>query len=481
LNLIRAVSKVSSEFEEIGYNFSKFKETIGEIDTAHGFIKNLFADLQRYENLKNDIRFDSSILEDKRGWLINHTFSITLEILNREKVPGKDVYVPATGEKKSLLIYYGLCPELENFMTLIVWTNTKSSMNVWKQILSLLEEKDEKKVLSFSPKCGIRLPNEIHPSRDFDAKLVSKEYFESLYDWKYNPFLFDDGITVYSHNSPINYRKIFLDEYTQEEAFVGIRTTIGRVLKIFPNKVLAMIPTIYGKPQIREFFISGPNINWKSIKSGNLYFFLIFRMTGAENIELHIRKMEDATACDILGMLLAYACYLIYLNSSRLKLCKPREFQELFIQLYQQVSMFCHKSKEQMSTIENIDWIKIQPGYSSTITRWIGNELFYIPPILRQYFSEIQPQTRDFLVLEFDKALAEKKSKCFEKIPFTETGNRRFNLAQMGKYNSLYNFIHFILENKKLILEIDAGRLVHEREREYDWLDSFIKQIHNAS
>jgi len=127
-----------------------------------------------------------------------------------------------------------------------------------------------------------------------------------------------------------------------------------------------------------------------------------------------------------------------------------------------------------METIENINWKTIQPGYTSTITRWIGEFLFYIPPILRQQFSEIDTKNRDFLVLEFDKALRDNKSKCFEKIPFNDKENRRFSLSTMGKYNSLYSFIRFLLENKKFILGIKTNWRMHEREKQFGWLNNFL-------
>ena len=474
LNLKQAVSKTTAEFEKSGYDVTKLDEIMNKIDYGHVFIKTLFSDLNQYDGLKKDPKFLNNISEDGRGWLARHSFPITLEIMNKERLPGKDVYISALGEERPLLIYYGLCPELENFMTLIVWTSSKSSMNVWNKILDLLEKKEENKVLLFSPKCGIHLPNEIHPARDFDAKLVSNEYFESLYDWKYNPFLFDDGLSILAHNSPINYRKIFLDEYTHEEAFVGIRTTIGRVLKVFPNKLVVLVPMLHGKPRIIEFIISKQDVDWKSIKLGSLYFLSVFKMTGLERIETHVRKMEEATACDILGMFLTYACYLSYLNKSCLRISDTKQFEELFIELYEQVSRFCHKDKHEMETIENINWKTIQPGYTSTITRWIGEFLFYIPPILRQQFSEIDTKNRDFLVLEFDKALRDNKSKCFEKIPFNDKENRRFSLSTMGKYNSLYSFIRFLLENKKFILGIKTNWRMHEREKQFGWLNNFL-------
>ena len=120
MNLKQAVSKTTVEFEKSGYDVTKLDEIMNKIDYGHVFIKTLFSDLNSYDDLKKAPKFLSNILEDKRGWLAIHHFPITLEIMNKERLPGKDVYISSLGKEKSLLIYYGLCPELENFMTLVI-------------------------------------------------------------------------------------------------------------------------------------------------------------------------------------------------------------------------------------------------------------------------------------------------------------------------------------------------------------------------
>ena len=148
-------------------------------------------------------------------------------------IPGGEVSIHSFGGKKrDLLVYYALCPELENFVSLIAWIDTKSSENAWVAICNLISEKNNQKVLQFSNKCGILLPNTIHPNHDQHSTLVTKELYESLYDWRFAHYLFDDGKTIVSHNSPINFRRIILNEWDKNASLAEIRTTIGRLIQI---------------------------------------------------------------------------------------------------------------------------------------------------------------------------------------------------------------------------------------------------------
>lgn len=475
MNLDDAIDTIYADFEEVGYDRQKLENVMKEIHEGHAFIKSLYRDLNFLDSMKKDKKFNDYITEDGRGWLTSHRFPITLEILNREKVPGEEVAIKQMGGKKSpVVVYYALCPELENFVSLINWINSKSSLNSYKQILELIKSNQTDKVLQFSDKCGIRLPNEIHPGHDRDAKMITKETFESLYDWKFAHYLFDDGMAALSHNSPVNYRKLYLDEYEMEKSIVDIRTTIGRITSIVSNKIKVSVPCLFGKPYDVEFFIHG-KLPREQISLGQLYFLQIFNKTTTENIVKEIRKIEPASTYDLLGMFLAISCYLLYLGTSRLKILNDVFYEKLFIHYYRQISRFCFGHEDELESIQNSNYKLIQLGYTSAFTKWIGRDLHYLPPMLRQFLASLtDPRLRDYIMLEFDKSLSEGKFKCFDRVPYDERGMRMFSSIQLAQFNKVYSYVYFLLEEKKFLLGMNKGAFYHKREEEFVMIKNLI-------
>lgn len=475
MNLDDAIDTIYTNFEEVGYDWQKLEQVMKEIQEGHAFIKSLYKDLNFLNYLKKDKKFNAYITEDRRGWLTNHHFPITLDILNREKVPGEEVAIKQMGGQKSpVVVYYALCPELENFVSLINWINSKSSLNAYKQILELIKSDQTEKVLQFSDKCGIRLPNEIHPGYDRDAKLITKETFESLYDWKFAHYLFDDGMAILSRNSPVNYRKLYLDEYEMEKSIVDIRTTIGRITAISSDKLNVSVPCLFGKPYEIEFYLYN-KLKREQISTGELYFLQIFNKTTEKNIEKEIRKVESASIYDLLGMFLATSCYLLYLGTSRLKILNAALYEKLFLHCYRQISRFCIGREGEFESIQNSNFKLIQLGYTSAFTRWIGGDLYYLPPMLRQFLANLtDPRLRDYLMLEFDKSLSERKASCFTRVPYDDQGMRMFNATQLAQFNRVYSYIHFLLEEKKFILGINTSETYHKREEEFALIKNLI-------
>jgi hypothetical protein len=204
-----------------------------------------------------------------------------------------------------------------------------------------------------------------------------------------------------------------------------------------------------------------------------LNFIQIFHSSGNENVEHFITKIESATPVDLLGMFHATSYYLLYLGFSRLKILNKESAEKLFSHLCRQVSDFCDTQQIQKNLFENKDWKTIQLGYTSAFTRWIDDELYYIPLILRKALDEINPKLRDFVVKEFDKSLQENESICFEKIPLNESGNRAITQFERGKCNRVYSLIRFLLYEKRFINGF--GKFyIQEREKEFESLKKLI-------
>jgi len=472
MTFTEALLKFTSSFEASNYDISSLTKIIESLEQGHHFVKQYQSDLVEFEKIKRNEKFHFYLKENKWGWLENHNFPITLEILNKEAVPGKQVSVRIMGgQRRTLVIYYAICPELENFVNIVNWVDSQSSKNAWIKIRELINNQHDE-VLEFSKSCGIRLPNKIHPGFDRKAKLVKKEILQYLYDWKKTFFLFDDGYAVSSHNSPINFKKIFFSP-EKETTFIDLRTTIGKFHGKTPDGFNILIPTLFGEAQFHEFILSDRDFPLSKLSSTKLYVLQVFHRSGKQNIEDHITKIEEAIPNDLLGMFHAVSCYLLYLGNQRLKILNKTTFQKLFSHLFNQVSNFLNNNGISTEKINELDWKNIQDGFTSQMTRWI-DDLYYIPPLLRKTFDEYHnPALRDFIVKEFDLALANKKSICFEEIPFNEQGNRWFDHKSMGKFNRIYSLIHFLLEEKRFINGFTRFYM-NNREREYTMLRKLL-------
>ena len=465
--LIKDLVKKEITFEELDKILEKTEQ-------GHSFFKHWIKDRRNFQKLKTNPVFHGRITDSKWGWLESHNFNITLEILNKVLTPGGEVAIPAVGgEKKDLLVYYALCPELENFVSLIVWIDTKSSMNAWKKIADLVTEKDNQKVLQFSNKCGILLPNKIHPSHDQDATLVTKEFYESLYDWRFAHYLFDDGKTIISHNSPLNFRRVVLNEWDKKKSIVEMRTTIGRLITIKNNFIDVSIPCISGPPRTL-YFNKADTIMDESLKENSLYYFQIFKIAGSENIETHVRAMSEASSVDIVGMFLAYSTYLFHLGNMRLNVLTAKKFEKLFNLYYDQAARFCNHNNDELDEMNHIDWKTIQFAFTSSFTKWIGSDLYVVPSLLRRFLSQFESETEDVIIQKFDKSLVDKNHACFTDIPYNSLGNRMFTRMGKAKINKFYDYINFLINEKRFILKIEQNFKPHQRDEQIEWLKNTI-------
>ena len=474
MNLKKAFKKVTKDFESKTISKEKIDKILEDIEEDQQLIRTLPRDLNNFERLKIGRVFDDDIHNNKRGWLGSHKFPITLEILNKEKVPGGKVTIPSWGgEQDNLLVYHAICPELENFVSLIVWLNSESSKNAWEQILELINTADETKVLQFSEKCGINLPNTIHPSHDQDSRLVEKDLYKSLYDWKYTYYLFDDGKTIMSHNSPINYRHVILDEKTKDESFIGIRTTVGRLISKNNNFLCVSIPCLNDRPRNFEWQIS-KRFDISKLKINGMYFFQIYKIVGEYKLETHVRTVEEAMPVDIVGMFLSQSLYLKYLGSSKLKLLNQKQFEKLFLYYYEQICRFCLRDNDEIPSMDNINWESIQFAYTDSFTKLIGNDLYFIPPLLRRFLGNNDFEIEQYIIQRFDESLRKQNVDCISKNSFTDSGKRVFSSrSEISKTNNVYHFIHFLLKAKRFILGIEQNpNLLHNREIEIKWLQN---------
>jgi hypothetical protein len=459
--------------EESNFDLLKLKDIMDKMEEGYSFVKSLYHDIVALDHLTQDAIFNGFIKTDKRGWLSSHNFSISLEILNRDKVPGKSVFIQAGIQKLPIVTYYALCPELENFVSLVNWTSSESSLNAYQQILKWRREQNDK-VLCFSESCGIRLPNEIHPGRDKSAQMLEKKHFESLYNWRLAYYLLDDGDTILSHNSPVNYRKVYLDEVSKEQAFIELRTIVGRTIAVTNEYLKVMVPRLDSSPRVLSFYLSGKEIDPDRVTLDKIFSFLVFKKTGKQNVESHIRVFDTATSVDLLGIYMIFSCYLLFLGKSRLRILTENSLNALFRLLYDRAKNFCWKSNDEIEQLNNCSLENIYYGYLSAFLQKIDGDYFFIPRVMRELLSAAEKPVQKYLIEEFDYALSKNSSSCVAKIPYNEKGYRMFNRTDAAEINKLYTFINFLLSEKKIILGFRKMLGNAGRRSKYEWLRGYL-------
>ena len=302
---------------------------------------------------------------------------------------------------------------------------------------------------------------------------MSKEYYESLYDWRFAHYLFDDAKTIVSHNSPLNFRRMILNEWDKNESLAEIRTTIGRLIKINRDSIDISIPSIVGRPITRSFKIDN-NLKQK-LEDNSLYYFQIFKIAGHNNIETHVRDISNASSIDIIGMFLASSVYLLHLGNIRLNVLDDIKFEKLFKLYYDQTARFCSRNNDELDAMNHLDWKQIQFGFTNSFTRWIGSDLYVISPLLNRFLSKFDAEIQDTIVTKFDISLVNKANPCFTEIPYDSHDNRMFSRKDMAEINRFYDYVNFLIHEKRFLLKIEQNfTQPHQRDDQILWLKNTI-------
>lgn len=394
------------------------------------FITKLQKDLILMKEMLNDYGLEV----DKRGWLADEIFPITVDIINREKTPGSKVYV-GRGRTQICVVYYGICPELGNFVAVVLWPQeSDSSRTTYKRIYDLIEQdKDQSKVIRFRRKYGLFPPNELHPF--WDKEIVSIDKPKAVYDWRYCPYLKETGDTITSHKSPINFRKIFIEEEGRRvPVYVNFKVTIGSVLGIRKDEVKLLIPSLFSKDRIYIARIT-PNI-YPQLKKQHTYYFLISERA-KENIESYVQECTPAYPVDILAFLISFSLYILHLGSLRLFVASEEAFKTLFDYCVFKTAKFCRTldSSSILWTPKNILISFLSPFF-----RMIEANLFYVPYFLIDLKDEV--------LKLFDQRLLQKEMTLKHVgLLFDEKGM----LLPLKELNPLYEQLYFFMNLKKFI------------------------------
>jgi hypothetical protein len=370
---------------------------------------------QDFVNMANLLK-DYGLALDKRRWLADNMFPLTINVVNREEAPGARVYVPRSATEQICVVYYGICPELENFVTITLWPGeSASSKRTYQQIHSLVTSSDyESKVIAFSGNYGLALPNELHPKVDRSVEV--KPRLAGVYDWEFAPYLKDFGDTITSHRSPLNFRMLFdSDSGQRKPVYCNLKTTTGTVLELRKEEAKFLIPSLR-EPDFS--YVTRVSIDvFKTIRSNerNPSFHLLIKEKVESNITRYVIDARPSSSSDLVGSLVSYCIYLMFLAERRLRLFSYAEYKKLYELCARKAYRFYRGQMDNSTQLLTPEFVRA--AYMPQATRLIKDGVYYVPAFLSRVPDEI---------LElFDSRLAKMEQTLFDhRLVFDERGMR---------------------------------------------------------
>ena len=400
-----------------------------------------YVDLKKVKNGKNFLivlRRDKAELKkivnqfkieiDKKELISgNALVPLTISILNKkDDVPGEETYV---GVASFRIHYYGISPELENFVVLVLWPeysqhSRKTLEEIWKKIKNSQKEC----VLKLEGNYKLRPPNEIHPFRA--ENIVAEE--RRLYEWMYVPYIKEVGETISSHVSPVNFRKIYVRNLRGDykKKYVNLKTCVGIVKRVIGGYIAIKLPYL-NYENIKGFY----NVPYhysirnkvKSLKPEDKIAFLIFEEIDSDGQQRRIPNsvVYDISKIDsahILGHILSYILYNYYLVKKRLLVISYNRYKELFGHVMEIVGRFC----KDLSDV-NVQFLRdgyIFSAFLRPFFQLIEKNIFYIPAFLGSDLEKI---------VYFDKKLLI-KSENIDKYCLHE----KFKIIEYNKNNLIF-------------------------------------------
>lgn len=267
--------------------------------------------LQFIQNLLEDRRtmfsfFDQNRL-GKKGGIFAKDFKINIKILNNKDVsPALKKYIGFNDHW--IVIYFGISPELENFVSIVLWPDqSQTSRGLYQAITNVINE-EHKAIEILSP--NVQLPNEIHPQqmRQIDITEDSKLFF----NWRYFPFIKDMGDTLSRPLSPITYRKVLLRDRTNHifADYITIRMIIGSIIDKKGSEIKVKVPFLKDRPHSYIFKLDS-NIEVESFPNGEILNFLLLERAGEKIHEVF--EADKAEPVDALAHILAFELYQMFI------------------------------------------------------------------------------------------------------------------------------------------------------------------------
>lgn len=387
--------------------------------------------------------------KDDNGLIGEGLFSITIDIINKVEMPGADKYT--RGGTKLCIVYYGICPELENFVTIVLWPeHSKSSNDTFLKIRDIiLNDRNEEKVIKFSGNYRLLPPNEIHPYRSTIDVCSKKKW---MYDWQNAPYIKEIGNTVKIFKNPINYRKVFLNTITGDKftKYINAKVSVGIIVEKGTTYIKLKTPLLssnFGQYIILNEYTPNPyytatlnhdidNIN--NIKIGDKVVFLTFETVyGKPNGT--IMKIQNISSLELFSHVLSYILYNRYLAQKRLKILTENGYKALFKDCLKLINNYCDMSDANAQLYNDS---LIFNSYLSPFFKIINGYVYYVPSTMMDKSDKEIVSIDSILSLPIDV-----KSNPVQLM--SSLGLK--NIRELYPYKKYYNISDLILSLKALV------------------------------
>ncbi len=355
---------------------------VSKLAQGKRFVLSLKEDLKRMNHLLHQ----EKLHKDKNNFISGEDlFPVTVVLWNlKDKLPGDKVKLKTSNIELLRLYYFGISPEFENFVTLVLWPEeSEHSRRVFKKLMEIYGS-SKQPAIYLEGDYRVRLPNELHP---FNFSVIKSDLDCKAFDWKYVPWLKEIGDTIFYHRSPANYRKVYLDKKRIKHAYINARIGIGIIKNLLKSTGEIKLKLPYINWDVPKKYLLAKTLSDEQLNDfelGDIVYFVLLEVVHNDSKfipERYIYSIERADFVDILAHLSAFVLYNKYLEKYKygLYVMNVPEFQKKIYWYILKVALRYCKNCETQSLI---DWELLFEAYLEPFFRIIKQRIYYVPQYL---------------------------------------------------------------------------------------------------
>jgi len=343
-----------------------------------GFLRTLMKDQVGLQELKQRFR-DRLQFTPKRDFLVGEGLPLSILILNKhDESPAVERWV---GEATWLVIYFGICPELENSVSIVMWpTSSQASQETYRNIVELIDA--DYTWLRLEGKYHLELPNQIHPAWVSKIAISPKE--RKFFSWTLFPFLKEVRDTMSTFVSPVNYHKVLMrptgSNGAYEGPYVNLRVVAGKFLRQRDKEIQVALPFVQDeRPYLLRLSRHSPETI--RLRRDGIYHFLLI-----ERPDRQLREVYLAQETSTVGLVAHRVAALLYkevLRTGQLRVATLQQLQRLYENSVENVAVVCRRDVESLHAEPMMQYDMVVDYHLSHFFRAIEDNYYYVPQLAR--------------------------------------------------------------------------------------------------
>jgi len=349
------------------------------LTSGRGFLRSLVRDQATLRELKKRFK-DALQFTPKRDFLVGEGLPLSVLILNKhDESPAIETWV---GETAWLVIYFGICPELENNVSIIMWpTSSQTSQETYRSIVELIDA--DYTWLRLEGKYHLELPNQIHPAWVSKIEISPKE--KRFFSWTLFPFLKEVRDTLSAFVSPVNYRKVLMRPTGSNGAYQGpyinLRVVAGRFLDQRGDQIRIALPFVQdSRPYLLRLSQYSPERI--RLRRREIYSFLILERPDSRMREVY--RTQESNAVELVAHRMACLLYKEVLRTKQLRVATLRQLRHLYHDSVKNVAIVCRRDAQSLHAEPMMQYDTVIDYYLSQFFRAVEDEYYYVPQLARE-------------------------------------------------------------------------------------------------